>query len=165
MKRIDEPYAADERTMLNAWLDWHRATVFRKCEGLSDELAQRPLLSSSPLMTVAGLVSHLRWVEQSWFENVMLGGPDLGPWTEDDPDKDFKVPGVPLTRLLEDYERQCARSREIAATLDLDAEAVVERERGRVTLRWLLVHMIEETARHNGHLDLLREMHDGATGY
>jgi uncharacterized protein DUF664 len=114
---------------------------------------------------VAGLVSHLRWVEQSWFENVMLGGPDLGPWTEDDPDRDFKVPGVPLTRLLEEYERQCERSREIAAALELDTEAAIERKRGRVTLRWLLVHMIEETARHNGHLDLLREMHDGSTGF
>jgi uncharacterized damage-inducible protein DinB len=164
MKRIDAPNATDERTMLNAWLDWHRATVLLKCEDLSDELAQRPLLPSSPLMTVAGLVSHLRWVEQSWFEQVMLGEPDIGPWTDDDPDKDFKVPGVPLTRILEDYERQCVRSREIAAALDLDTEAVVERERGRVTLRWLLLHMIEETARHNGHLDLLREMLDGVTG-
>ncbi|MCW2883268.1 MAG: hypothetical protein QOE54_5227 [Streptosporangiaceae bacterium] len=164
MKRIDAPNATDERTMLNAWLDWHRSTVLLKCEDLSDELAQRPLLPSSPLMTVAGLVSHLRWVEQSWFEQVMLGEPDIGPWTDDDPDKDFKVPGVPLTRILEDYERQCVRSREIAAALDLDTEAVVERERGRVTLRWLLLHMIEETARHNGHLDLLREMLDGVTG-
>jgi uncharacterized damage-inducible protein DinB len=164
MKRIDEPYAADERTMLNAWLDWHRATVFLKCAGLSDELAQRPLLPSSPLMTVAGLVSHLRWVEHSWFEHIILGGPDLGPWTDDDPDKDFKVPGVPLVQLLEEYERQCGRSSEIAASLDLDAEAAIPRERGRVTLRWLLGHMIEETARHNGHLDLLREMLDGATG-
>ena len=164
MKRIDEPYAADERTMLNAWLDWHRATVFLKCEGLSDELAHRPLIPSSPLMTVAGLVSHLRWVEQSWFEYDILGGPDLAPWTKEDPDKEFKVSGVPLAQLLEEYERQCARSTEIAASLDLDAESAIESKRGRVTLRWLLLHMIEETARHNGHLDLLREMLDGTTG-
>jgi Protein of unknown function (DUF664). len=164
MKRIDEPYAADERTMLNAWLDWHRATVFVKCEGLTDELAQRPLIPSSPLMTVAGLVSHLRWVEYWWFEHMMLGKSDIAPWTDDDPDKDFKVPGVPLAQVLEDYEQQCIRSREIAASLDLDTEAIIERERGRVTLRWLLLHMIEETARHNGHLDLLREMLDGVTG-
>jgi uncharacterized damage-inducible protein DinB len=115
-------------------------------------------------MTVAGLVSHLRWVEHAWFEHIMAGRPDLGPWTPDDPDKDFKVPGVPLARLLEEYEEQCERSAEIAASLELDAECVIEHRRGVVTLRWVLGHMIEETARHAGHLDLLREMLDGATG-
>ncbi|MCW2947127.1 MAG: dinB superfamily protein [Actinoallomurus sp.] len=164
MERIDEPYAADERTMLIAWLDWHRATVFVKCEGLAEDLAHRPLLASSPLTTVAGLVGHLRWVERYWFEHVLLGGPDDVPWTDDDPDRDFKTDGVPLAQLLAEYEAQCARNNEIAASLSLDAEAKVERERGRVTLRWLLLHMIEETARHNGHLDILRELLDGVTG-
>jgi uncharacterized damage-inducible protein DinB len=164
MNRIDAPNAADERAMLDAWLDWHRATVLMKCEGLSDELAHRQLLPTSPLMTVAGLVSHLHWVERSWFEHVMLGRPDDGPWTKEDPDKEFRVDDVPLARLLAEYEEQCTRAREIAVSLSLDAEAKTERRRGRVTLRWVLCHMIEETARHNGHIDILREMLDGVTG-
>jgi uncharacterized damage-inducible protein DinB len=164
VNRIDTPNAADERTMLGAWLDWQRATVLMKCEGLSDELAHRPLLPTSPLMTVAGLVGHLRWVERAWFEHVMLGRPDDGPWTREDPDKDFRVDGVPLARLLTEYEEQCSRAREITASLDLDAEARGEHRRGTVTLRWVLCHLIEETARHNGHLDVLREMLDGVTG-
>jgi uncharacterized damage-inducible protein DinB len=164
MHRIDTPNATDERTMLIAWLDSQRATVFVKCEGLAEDLAHLSPLASSPLMTIAGLVSHLYWVERSWFEHVLLGGPDDGPWTDEDPDKEFRADGVPLARLLADYERQCARNNEIAASLSLDAEAKVERRRGRVTLRWLLLHMIEETARHNGHLDILREMLDGVTG-
>lgn len=164
MERIDGPYAADERTMLGAWLDWQRATVFVKCEGLSDELAHRALLPASPLMTVAGIVSHLRWVERTWFRHRMLGEPDDGPWTDDDPDRDFRVDDVPLARLLAEYEEECAGTREIAASLSLDAEAEIETRRGRVTLRWVLVHMIEETARHNGHLDIIREMLDGTTG-
>jgi uncharacterized damage-inducible protein DinB len=164
MKRIETPNAADERTMLLAWLDWHRATVFLKCDGLAEDLAHRPLLASSPLMTVAGLVRHLYWVERHWFEHVLLGGPDEHPWTEDDPDKDFRADGVPLSRLLAEYEAQCVRNNETARALGLDTEAKVERRRGRVTLRWILLHMIEETARHNGHIDILREMLDGVTG-
>jgi uncharacterized damage-inducible protein DinB len=164
MQRIDEPYAADEPTMLAAWLDWHRATVFVKCEGLAEDLAHRSPLASSPLMTIAGLVSHLYWVERWWFEHVLLGGPNDEPWTDDDPDKEFRADGVPLAQLLAQYEGQCARNNEIARSLSLDTEAKVERKRGRVTLRWLVLHMIEETARHNGHIDILREMLDGVTG-
>jgi Protein of unknown function (DUF664) len=104
-------------------------------------------------------------VEHNWFETVMLGGPDLGPWTDDDPDREFKVDDAPLSRLLAEYDAQCAISREIAASLDLDVESIVARERGKPTLRWVLHHMVEETARHNGHLDLLREMLDGTVGF
>jgi uncharacterized damage-inducible protein DinB len=164
MERIDVPNAADEATMLIAWLDWHRATVFAKTAGLAEDLAHRPLLASSPVMTVAGLVSHLYWVERGWFEHILLGGPDEEPWTEEDPDKDFRADGTPLAELLGAYERQCARNNEVARSLSLDTEAKVERSHGRVTLRWLLLHLIEETARHNGHIDILREMLDGVTG-
>ncbi len=164
MQRIQEPFAGDERTMLMAWLDWHRATVFVKTEGLAEDLAHRPLLASSPLMTIAGLVSHLYWVERNWFEHVLLGGPRDVPWTKEDPDREFRVDDVPLSRLLADYERQCLRDNEIARSLDLDAEAAGARGSDRPTLRWVLGHMIEETARHNGHIDILREMLDGVTG-
>ena len=160
----DVPYAGDERTLLTTWLDYHRTTVARKCEGLSEDLAHRPLLPTSPLMTVAGLVSHLRWVEHAWFEHRLAGAPDRGPWTDDDPDKEFKVDDVPLDQLLREYEEQCVISRKIAESVSLDAEAAIATPRGRVTLRWVLGHMIEETARHNGHLDVIRELLDGTTG-
>ena len=165
MTRKPPARRGDERTLLNEWLDWHRATVRRKCEGVSDADANRAHLPSSPLMTMAGVVSHLRWVENGWFETHLLGRPDLAPWTEEDPDGEMRVDGVPLARLLDEYDEQCARSREIVAGLSLDAV-----EKGRPpgvephSLRWIMLHMIEETARHNGHLDAIRELTDGVTG-
>jgi len=127
-------------------------------------LAHRPLLASSPVMTIAGLVSHLYWVERSWIERTLLGGPDEEPWTPEDPDKDFRADGTPLAELLAAYERQCRRNNEVVASVSLDAESAIERAHGPVTLRWILLHLIEETARHNGHIDILREMLDGVTG-
>jgi uncharacterized damage-inducible protein DinB len=115
-------------------------------------------------MTVAGLVSHLYWVERGWIEHTLLGGPDDQPWTEQDPDKDFRADGTPLAELLAAYERQCASNNEAVRSLSLDTESAMERHGERVTLRWVLLHLIEETARHNGHIDILREMLDGFTG-
>jgi uncharacterized damage-inducible protein DinB len=165
MERIEVPQVADEAAMLIAWLDWHRATVVLKTEGLAEDLAHRPLLASSPLMTVAGLVSHLYWVERDWIEHTVLGGPDDQPWSEEDPDGDFKVDGTPLAELLAAYERQCARNNEAVRSLSLDTVCAMERRNAPVTLRWVLLHLVEETARHNGHIDILREMLDGVTGY
>ncbi|SDE12072.1 DinB family protein [Glycomyces harbinensis] len=158
------PQPPDERTALNERLRWQRQTVRKKTEGLAEDLAHRVYLPS-PLMTAAGLVSHLRWVEHSWFETNLLGLPDRGPWTDDDPDAEMRVDGVPLARLLEEYDEQCARSVEIADSLPLGA---LEKEpppgSEPCSLRWILLHMIEETARHNGHLDVIRELADGVTG-
>src|SRR5688572_20117861 len=110
----------DERTLLDEWLDYHRATVRLKCDGVADADAHRAYLPSSPLMTMAGVVSHLRWIEHWWFEVCLLGEPDRGPWTDEDPDAEVRVDGIPLGRLLDEYDAQCARSREIVAGLDLD---------------------------------------------
>jgi uncharacterized damage-inducible protein DinB len=164
MERIDVPHAGDERSLLIAWLDWQRATVFAKTEGLAEDLAHRPLLASSPLMTVAGLVSHLYWVERGWIRHTLLGGEDDQPWSAEDPDADFRADGTPLSELLAAYERQCAENNEVLRSLSLDAESKVERRGEPVTLRWIILHLIEETARHNGHIDILREMLDGVTG-
>jgi uncharacterized damage-inducible protein DinB len=156
---------ADERTMLNGWLDWQRATVRMKCDGVSDLDAQRAPLPSSPTMTIAGLVSHLRWVEHGWFEVSFLGASDRSPSAAQDPHAQWRVPDVPLVRLLDDYEQQCARSREIVAAQELDElEAWVPEGMEVVSLRWIVGHLIEETARHLGHLDALRELADGSTG-
>jgi uncharacterized damage-inducible protein DinB len=154
----------DERTALNERLRWQRQTVRKKTEGLAEDLAHRAFLPS-PLMTAAGLVSHLRWNEHGWFETSLLGLPDRAPWTDDDPDAEMRVDEIPLARLLDEYDEQCARSVEIADSLPLDAVEAAPPAGGEpCSLRWILLHMIEETARHNGHLDLIRELADGVTG-
>lgn len=168
MTRTDIPIAWDERTMLTTFLDYARATVHVKCEGLSDRDARRAPLPTSPLMTISGLVNHLRWVEYSWFQVRLLGEEDHGPWTDDDPDREMRIAvDFPIAQLLDEYEAQCARYRDVAAALDLDTQSTwTTRSTGEtVTLRWILFHLIEETARHNGHIDILREMADGVTGY
>jgi uncharacterized damage-inducible protein DinB len=143
-----------------------RATVHAKCEGLAEENARRAPLESSPLMTISGLVSHVRWVEYSWIQVRLLGEDDRGPWTDEDPDREMRIAvDIPLARLLAEYEEQCERYRGLLATMDLDTRAVTPvRSGAHVTLRWILYHLIEETARHNGHIDILRELADGVTG-
>jgi uncharacterized damage-inducible protein DinB len=164
--RTDTPVSWDERAMLGTFLDYVRATVHAKCVDLSEADARRAPLPASPLMTLAGLVSHLRWVEYWWFEVMLLGEEDRGPWTDEDPDREMRIAvESPIADLLDEYESQCARYRELVSRMDLDTWT--ERNisnRKPVTLRWILFHLIEETARHNGHLDILREMADGVTG-
>jgi hypothetical protein len=110
-------------------------------------------------------VSHLRWVEYSWFQVVLLGEQDHGPWTEEDPDREMRIAvEVPIAQLLDEYEEQCARYRDLVASLDLDTPSKRPVSGRPVTLRWILFHLVEETARHNGHLDILRELADGVTG-
>jgi uncharacterized damage-inducible protein DinB len=164
--RTDTPAAWDERSTLTAMLDYARATVRAKCEGLPDEAARRKHLPTSPLTTVAGLVSHLRWVEYSWFEVVLLGREDAGPWTEEDPDREMRIAlDVPLATLLDEYDAQAERYRQLVAGMDLDTRCQRPMSGGQFpTLRFVLLHLIEETARHNGHLDILRELTDGVTG-
>lgn len=166
MTRTDMPTAWDERSTLTAMLDYARATVRAKCEGLSDEAARRKHLPTSPLTTVSGLVSHLKWVEYSWFEVVLLGRQDAGPWTEEDPDREMRIAlDVPLAMLLDEYDAQAERYRQLAAGMDLDTRCKRPMSGGEFpTLRFVLLHLIEETARHNGHLDILRELTDGVTG-
>ena len=164
--RTDVPQTWDERATLTTMLGYVRATVRAKCEGLSDDLARRAPLSTSPLTSIHGLVSHLRWVEYSWFETVYLGQADEGPWTDEEPDREMTYRlDEPLATLLDEYEAQSARYDQLVRESDLDSTAKKPISEGRhVTLRWILLHLIEETARHNGHLDLLREMADGVTG-
>src|ERR1700691_3324419 len=162
----DIPSSWDERTVLTTFLDYARDTVHAKCEGLPDADARRAPLPGSPLMTISGLVSHLRWVESSWIEAKLLGGAINAPWTDDDPDREFRIAAeVPLTQLLAEYRAACARHRDLVASLSLDAPSQGDLWQAEpVTLRWVLLHLTEETARHNGHLDILRELADGARG-
>ena len=114
--QVPDTPSASSRT----FLDYVRATVHAKCEHLTEADARRAPLSTSPLMTLAGLVSHLRWVEYFWFQVMRLGEDDHGPWTEEDPDREMRIAvEVPIAQLLEEYEAQCARHRELVASLDL----------------------------------------------
>ena len=165
MPRTDIPAGWDERTILTTFLDYVRATVHAKCEHLAEADARRAPLPGSPLMTLAGLVNHLRWVEYFWFQVMLLGEEDHGPWTEEDPDREMRIAvAVPIAQLLDEYEARCARYRDLVAPLDLDTPSKRPVGGRPVTLRWILFHLIEETARHNGHLDILRELADGVTG-
>ena len=160
--RSDVPVKWDDRTQLTTLLDYARGTVHAKCAGISEQDARRAPLPTSPLMTISGLVSHLRWVEHGWFEVDFLGEPYRGLWTKDDPERAWRIAvDIPIARLLADYESACARSREIALSFDLDAPSKAQLGDGRpFTLRYAMLHLIEETSRHNGHLDILRELAD-----
>jgi len=166
MTRTDTPAAWDERTQLTTFLDYARATAVAKCEDVSAENAVKAPLPDSPLMTLAGLVNHLRWVEYWWFQVVFLGEEDEGPWTDEDPDREMRIAvDMPLADVLREYEEASARYRELVAANDLDTPAKRPIRDGRhPDLRWILLHLIEETARHNGHLDIVRELVDGKTG-
>jgi uncharacterized damage-inducible protein DinB len=166
MTRTDTPSAWDERTQLTTFLDYARDTARDKCEGVSAENAVQAPLPGSPLMTLAGLINHLRWVEYWWLQVVFLGEEDEGPWTDEDPDREMRIAvDMPLADVLREYEEQAARYRELVAANDLDTQAKRSmRDDRHPDLRWILLHLIEETARHNGHLDIVRELVDGKTG-
>ncbi|WP_291418520.1 DinB family protein [Actinophytocola sp.] len=162
--RPEAPMVGDEREQLTGFLDFLRATVVMKATGLSDEQARTPLVASE-LTNIASLLAHLTYVEQYWFGVVLDHQPDS--WQdrlEGDPDAEFRSGlELPVARLIADYEAQCQVNRDIVAGLDLDAQGTTGRGKP-VNVRWVVVHMIEETGRHAGHLDLLREHVDGRTG-
>ena len=156
---------ADERTTLEVFLDYYREAVKGKVRGLSDEDARRQLVPSAT--TLAGLIKHLCRVEVSWFQHRLAQIPseDLPAlrWI-DEPDGDFRIaPDETVMTLIAKYDEQCALSRQTAAGFKLD-DVVPHPALGEVSLRWIYVHMIEETARHAGHADILREQLDGTTG-
>jgi uncharacterized damage-inducible protein DinB len=161
------PGMSDERTQLIGWLDLQRALVHYKCEGISEQDAHRSLLPTSPAMSLAGLVSHLRWVEHCWFEVLFLNRPaGSNPQFGDVEEADFQVGDAPVHGLLDEYARQCAVSNEIVAASSLDACGQnPEYGADGLNLRWILLHMVEEVARHVGHMDVIREQLDGAKGY
>jgi uncharacterized damage-inducible protein DinB len=171
MDRTDPDLRADERTSLCQFLDFHRATLVSRIEGLTIE--QLSITRRPSELTLAGLIKHLALVEDSWFVERMAGRPMPEPWLsapfDDDPDWEFhSAPDDTPEELLALYRDACDRSRAVVAEHDeLGALSVAESNRegeGRFSLRWILLHMIEETARHNGHADLLRESIDGLTG-
>ena len=165
VERIDPPLVAQERGMLDAWLDYHRATLAVKCEGLTDDQLRARAVPPSSL-SLLGLVRHMGEVERSWFRRV-LGGEQAPPryYSDENPDGDFDdVAGAAVAEAFGYWRDECAHARErVAAAPSLDVTGT-GRGGERYSLRWIMVHMIEEYARHNGHADLLRERIDGAVG-
>jgi uncharacterized damage-inducible protein DinB len=164
VRRVDPSTVAGEGEALGAWLDFHRATLLWKLEGLDDRQLRRPMVPSG--VCLLGLVKHLTAVEHGWFVVTFArtGEPHLFD-RPDDPDADFKIEeGESTGEIVEGYLRACRRSREIVAEAGSLDDAVPHPREGRVDLRWIMLHMIEETARHNGHADVMRELIDAVTG-
>ncbi len=161
--RTDPPTAGDERTLLTAFLDYQRDTLAWKCSGLADEQLKLRAVDPSSL-SLLGLLRHLTEVERIWFESTIAGEPVTPMYfTQDNRDGDFDdLDTHSPAEVYETWRSACARSREITAAHELDFEGT--RRGYAFSLRWVLIHMIEEYARHNGHADLLRERIDGATG-
>ena len=161
-ERPQAPERGGERETIEGFLDFQRASVVWKATGLSDADAARQLVPS--ITTVSGLIRHLADVERSWMREDMAGETGLQyRWSDDDPDGEFRVTADDsLAEIIADYERACAESRGVAARFALDDRSAAQD--GRFTLRWILLHLTEETARHLGHIDILRELLDGATG-
>jgi Protein of unknown function (DUF664) len=165
-RRVSAPLVADERTSLEAWLDYHRETLLWKCEGLADGQLRRRAVPPSRL-SLLGLVRHMVEVERWWFR-MNAAGEDVAYeyCTDDNPDGDFDdVDTADPAADLQTLRREFESSRAAVAGRSLE-DTFVSRShrRGTIDLRWVYVHMIEEYARHNGHADLIREVIDGATG-
>jgi uncharacterized damage-inducible protein DinB len=165
--RIDPPYEAGERAMLDAWLDYHRATLAMKCDGLSDaQLRERAVPPST--LSLLGLVRHMADVERNWFRRVMAQQ-DAPPlyWSDEIPDADWAGatadPAVVAEAWLAWREEIAFADAYIAGQDDLGARSPM-RDGSTVALRDVIIHMIEEYARHCGHADLLRERVDGRVG-
>ena len=164
--RTDPPHVADERTAVQGWLDYHRATLLWKCSGLAGEqLASRPVHTST--LSLLGLVRHMAEVERSWFRERFDGQTELGDLYCDAeyPDGDFDL--ADSARAEQDFATftaECAAADGAVSGRSLDDTFTHPRTRAAMDLRWIYLHMIEEYARHNGHADLLRELIDGVTG-
>jgi hypothetical protein len=163
-QRIDEPFTGDERPMLEGLLDWQRHTLLHKCAGLTAE--QLALHSTPPSkLSLLGLIRHLTDVERRWFRCRFAGHDvELLYFQDDHPDNSFD--DIDPSRAEQEYDRlllEWEHCRRTLAELPLD-HGYLHNEFGPMSLRWGILHMIEEYARHNGQADLLRERIDGVTG-
>ncbi|WP_225826869.1 DinB family protein [Streptomyces naphthomycinicus] len=155
-------YTAGEKETLHASLDRHRDAVLWKLEGLDDEQLRRPMTPTGT--NLLGLVKHLASVEYGWF--VETFGREVEPlWFDPYTDEDMTVgPEETTDRIIAFYGRARAAADRVITELSMDAPGRPAWRDVTVSLRWVLVHMTEETARHAGHMDILRELIDGATG-
>lgn len=158
------PYVADERDVLTAFLDAMRLAIRHKLDGVTDEQARSTPTAST--LSLLGIVKHLAWTESRWFRESFAGEEVDDPRRRGDRSAEFFTDlSDTIESVLRFYDEECKRSREITAgSATLDELAMNRRFSNEVSLRWILVHMIEETARHAGHADLIRETLDGSLG-
>jgi uncharacterized damage-inducible protein DinB len=162
--RVRPTYVLDERELLNGWLEFHRATLLVKCEGLDDaQRKARPIPTSE--LSLHGLVRHMAETERNWFGRILQRDPAI-PWIWNDP----AVTDSPLVAIdsaswdadLAVWQSECRASSDAASRYDLDYTG--EWRKKQVSLKSIYLHMIQEYARHNGHADLIRELLDGSVG-
>jgi hypothetical protein len=164
--RAMPPLDADERATLEGWLDFYRATLALKCDGLTDDLLRTASAPPSPL-TLLGLVQHMTEVERNWFRGVLLGE-DVAPLYDsaaetNGQDEGFAVPeGSTFAAARAAWEGEISQARANCSGRGLGQTSPFMG--AQVTLRWIYNHMIGEYARHAGHADLIRERIDGVTG-
>jgi len=161
------PFTGAEKESLHVSLDRHRDVVLWKVDGLPDEQLRWPMTPSGT--NLLGLVKHLGSVEYGWFCETFGRESESIPFDEDDPDADMRAePDETTAAILEYYGQARAAADRVIDELDLDdvgtAWSASTSSGESVSMRWVLIHMLEETARHAGHMDILRELIDGATG-
>jgi hypothetical protein len=168
-ERTEPAFVLDERSMLAAWLEYHRETLEWKCAGLTHaQLKERAVPPST--MSLIGLVRHMAEVERNWFRRCFGRDVDAAPfyYSDEDPDGDFdNVDDADVDEAFATWRGECEAAVALtahAASLDDVGLRRGDPHGSEVSLRWILVHMIEEYARHNGHADLLRQCIDGAVG-
>jgi hypothetical protein len=165
ISRTPTPRLADERTMLDGWLDYHRQTLLLKCAGLTAQQLKTATVEPSKL-TLLGLVRHMAGVERGWFRQNFAGA-DVGDLYsfDESPDAEFEdLDGADPEAEFATFHREVELARAAVAGRSLDETFRSVGRKTEMNLRWVYVHMIEEYARHNGHADLIRERIDGATG-
>jgi uncharacterized damage-inducible protein DinB len=161
VKRV--PFTGGEKDSLQVALDRHRDVLLWKLSGLDDEQLRRQLVPSGT--SLLGVLKHLAAVEYGWFCDTFGREHEPLPFDDDDPEADLRIePDETTADILAFYGR--ARAAADRAVAELDVETRGEAWFGeQVSLRWVMIHMVEENARHAGHLDILRELIDGTTGY
>jgi uncharacterized damage-inducible protein DinB len=160
VRRVDPDRLADERGALTQHLAYQRATLLSKVDGLDDESLRREMTASG--LSLLGLVRHLTVTEHGWFLSIYGGEPD--PYDVGDDTAEFRVGAdEPTDQVLALYRDTCERADAVVAAGGLD-DVVTTPWGAEVNLRGILAHMVQETARHNGHADLMREAIDGVTG-
>lgn len=162
--RVYPPYHGDEKPMLLAYLNFQRDTAICKLQGVSEDDARRTLGPSS--LTLIGIVTHLAYVERVWFRTVFLGEDVTAIGYQDDASLYWDAPqGASVDDVISAYREEYAHSNEVIAAHGLDEIAATgRRHRPPMQLRWIMLHLIEEVARHLGHMDLIRESIDGQVG-
>jgi Protein of unknown function (DUF664) len=164
-QRTEPAEPAPERAALQGWLDYHRATLLFKCQGLTGEQLVRRTAEPSTL-SLLGLVRHMTEVERAWFRRRLAGRADQAYLycSDEHPDGDFDLADAAgAEAAFEAFRAECALADAAAAGRSLD-DTFVTSDGNTLDLRWIYLHMIEEYARHNGHADTLRERLDGVTG-